>query len=86
MLRRYHRYFALLAFGLLATPLVVGIVKPDGAMAVLKEERYLAPAPRAPASGGDWLTFPREVDAYLKDRFGLREKMIRLHKDLTKPL
>ena len=31
MLRRNRRYFALLAFGLLATPLLVGIVKPDSA-------------------------------------------------------
>ena len=86
MLRRYRRYFALLAFGFLATPLVVGIIKPDSPNTILKEGRYLAPAPKAPATGGDWFTLPREVDAYLKDRFGLREKMIRLHKDLTKPL
>lgn len=86
MLRRYRRYLALLAFGLLATPLVVGIIKPDSPNTILKEGRYLAAAPKAPATGGDWLTLPKEVDAYLKDHFGLREKMIRLHKDLTKPL
>ena len=86
MLRRYRRYFALLAFGLLATPLVVEIIKPDSPNTILEEGRYLAPAPKAPTTGGDWLTLPPEVDAYLKDRFGLREKMIRLHKDLTKPL
>ena len=32
------------------------------------------------------LALPGQVDAYLKDHFGLRQKMIRLHKDLTKPL
>jgi alginate O-acetyltransferase complex protein AlgJ len=86
MLRRYRRLFVLLAFGLLATPLVFGIVKPDSAASIQKEGRNPAPAPKAPDSPGDWLGLPKQVDAYLKDRFGLREKMIRLHKDLTKPL
>lgn len=86
MLRRYRRYFALLAFGLLATPLVVGIVKPDSAATILKEGRYPAPAPRPPDSPSDWVTLPKEMDAYLNDRFGLRERMIRLHGDLTHPV
>ena len=29
---------------------------------------------------------PGQVDAYLKDHFGLRHAMIRLHKDLAKPV
>jgi alginate O-acetyltransferase complex protein AlgJ len=86
MLRRYHRYFALLAFGLLATPLVVGLVKPDSAASILKEGRNPAPAPKPPDSPGDWLALPKQIDAYLNDRFGLRERMIRLHKDLTHPV
>lgn len=86
MLRRYRRFVAVAAFLLLATPLVVGLVKPDSAVSILKERRNPAPAPKSPDSPGDWLTLPGQIDAYLKDRFGLREKMIRLHKDLTKPL
>jgi alginate O-acetyltransferase complex protein AlgJ len=86
MLHRYRRYVALLTFGLLATPLVVGIVKPDSPEAILKEGRYLAPAPRAPASGDDWLRIPKQVDAYLQDHFGLRQVLIRTHKDITRPL
>jgi alginate O-acetyltransferase complex protein AlgJ len=86
MLRRHRRLFAVAVFILLATPLVFGIVKPDSVASILKEGRNPAPPPNAPDSRGDWLTLPREIDAYLKDRFGLREKMIRLHKDLTKPL
>ncbi len=86
MLRRYRRYLALLAFGLLATPLVVGIVRPDGPEAILKEGRYLTPAPQAPASGEDWLILPRSIDAYLRDHFGLRQALIRAHKDVTRPL
>jgi alginate O-acetyltransferase complex protein AlgJ len=86
MLRRYRRLFALAAFLLLATPLVVGLIKPDSAASIVKEGRYPTPAPKSLDGSGDWLALPRETDAYLKDRFGLREKMIRLHKDLTKPL
>ena len=86
MLRQYRRYFALLAFGLLVTPLVVGIVKPDGPEAILKEGRYLTPPPPAPASADDWLELPKETDAYLRDHFGLRQVLIRAHKDITRPL
>jgi alginate O-acetyltransferase complex protein AlgJ len=86
MLRRHRRFSALAVFLLLAAPLVVGLVKPDSAASILKEGRNPTPAPNAPDSPGDWLTLPKEIDAYLKDHFGLREKMIRLHKDLTKPL
>jgi alginate O-acetyltransferase complex protein AlgJ len=86
VLRRYRRYFVLLAFGLLATPLVVGLVKPDSPQAVLKEGRYLAPAPKAPVRGADWIGLPKQVDAYLRDHFGLRQVLIRTNKDLTKPL
>ena len=86
MLRQYRRYLALLTFGLLATPLVVGIVKPDSPKAILREGRYLAPAPKAPADGGDWLRLPKQVDAYLQDHFGLRQVLIRTHKDITRPL
>ena len=86
LLRRYRRYFAIAAFLLLATPLVVGIVRPDSAASILKEGRYPAPAPEPPDTATAWLALPKEIDAYLNDRFGLREKMIRLHKDLIRPL
>ncbi len=86
MLRQYRRYLAPLAFGLLVTPLVVGIVRPDGPEAVLKEGRYLAAPPPAPTSAEDWLGLPKETDAYLRDHFGLRDVLIRVHKDITRPL
>ena len=86
MLRRCRRYLALLAFGVLATPLVVGLVRPDGPEAILKEGRYLALAPKAPASLEDWLSLPKETDAYLKDHFGFRQALIRAHKEITRPL
>jgi alginate O-acetyltransferase complex protein AlgJ len=86
MLKSHRRFFAILAFLLLATPLVVGLVKPDPPAAILKEGRYLAPAPTIPAASADWLTLSARIDAFLGDHFGLRQVLIRAHKDLTKPL
>ena len=86
LLRRYRRYFAIAAFLLLATPLVVGIVRPDSAASILKEGRRLTPIPRAPANRREWFAFPKEVDAYLQDHFGLRQAMIRTFEDTTRPL
>ncbi len=86
MLNRRRRFFAVFALLMLAAPLVVGLVAPDSPAAVLKEGRRLSAAPQIPAAWADWLFFPAEIDAYLKDHFGLRQAMIRAHKDLTKPL
>jgi alginate O-acetyltransferase complex protein AlgJ len=86
MLSRYRRYIAVLGFLLLATPLVAGLVAPDGPEAILKEGRRIAPPPRAPESWEGLLALPDQIDAYLQDRFGLRQRMIRLHRDLTKPV
>ena len=86
MLLLWRRYFAVAAFLLLAAPLVFGVVRPDGAASIVKEGRYPAPAPKPPNRLRDWLGLPKQIDAYLDDRFGLRERMIRLHKDLTHPV
>ena len=72
MLACHRRIFALVAFLVLATPLVVGLVRPDSPAAILKEGRSLAPAPRMPGSSAGWLALPGQVDAYLRDHFGLR--------------
>jgi alginate O-acetyltransferase complex protein AlgJ len=86
MLLRWRRYFAVPAFLLLATPLLFGIVQPDSVASILKEGRNPAPAPKSPDGPGDLAALPKQIDAYLNDRFGLRERMIRLHKDLTHPV
>ena len=86
MLLRHRRIFALLAFCLLATPLVVGLVAPDSPASVFREGRSLAPAPRLPTTGASWLALPATVDAYLRDHFGLRGKLITAHRELTKPM
>src|SRR5271170_6645821 len=86
MLSRHRRYFALLAFLLLATPLIVGILRPDSPELILKEGRLLAPAPEAPRSLQALSAFPSQAEAYLKDHFGLRETMIHTHRDLSHPV
>jgi alginate O-acetyltransferase complex protein AlgJ len=86
MLIAWRRPFAILTFLLLATPLAVGIIRPDPPAAILKEGRFLAPPPGIPGSEAAWLALPRQVDAYLDDHFGLRAVLIRAHKDLTKPM
>ncbi len=86
MLKRYRRYFAPLAFALMATPLIVGLFRPDSPELILKEGRLLAPAPEAPLSWDALRAFPAEADAYLKDHFGLRQTMIRTHRDLSHPV
>jgi alginate O-acetyltransferase complex protein AlgJ len=86
MLFRHRRFFALAAFALLVTPLVVGVTRPEGEASVLKEGRRPAPPPQPPESFAAALSLPGEIDAYLKDRFGLRRVLIRAHKDLTRPV
>jgi alginate O-acetyltransferase complex protein AlgJ len=86
MLSPHRRYFALLAFLLLAAPLIVGLVRPDSPELILKEGRLLTPAPEAPRSLAALRAFPGEVDAYLKDHFGLRQTMIHTHRDLSHPV
>src|SRR5271167_4400115 len=86
MLRRHRRFFAVLGFLLIATPLIWGMLLPDSPDLILKEGRRPATSPTAPESLAGWSAFPGQVDAYLKDHFGLRHAMIRLHKDLTQPM
>ncbi len=86
MLPPRRRYFCLLALILLATPLVWGMILPDSPELVHKEGRRLAPRPAVPENLAGWVELPGRVDAYLKDRFGLRHAMINLHKDLTRPV
>ncbi|RBP15473.1 acetyltransferase AlgX (SGNH hydrolase-like protein) [Roseiarcus fermentans] len=86
LMPRRRRWFAALAFLLLAAPLVVGLVAPDSPALVEREGRRLAPPPAAPRGLADWQDLPAATDAFLKDHFGLRHAMIQLHHDLTKPM
>ncbi len=86
MLRKHRRFFAVAAFLLLATPLVAGLVYPDGAASILTQGRTPAPAPRAPVDSADWFRLPNQIDAYLQDHIGLRQALLRAHRELSKPL
>jgi hypothetical protein len=86
MLRRYRRFFAVAAFLLLASPLVAGLVYPDGAASILMEGRTPAPAPGAPVDSADWFRLSKQIDAYLQDHFGLRQALLHAHRELSKPL
>ena len=86
MLRRYRRYFAVAAFLALATPLVAGLIYPDGAASIIADGRTPAPAPRPPVDSADWIRFPKRTDAYLQDHIGLRQALLRAHRELSKPL
>ena len=86
MLQAYRRYFMLLAGLLLATPLLWGLVSPDDPALILQEGRGLAPTPDSPADLAGLAALPGQIDAYVKDHFGLRHAMIKLHKDLSHPV
>ena len=86
MLSRYRRFFAVAAFLLLVSPLVAGLVYPDGAASILAEGRTPAPALMAPVDSADWIRLPSEIDAYLQDHIGLRQALLRMHRELSKPL
>ena len=84
MISRYRRHFLFLLFLLLATPLVAGFVMPESAQQILKENRTRAPAPSLPRTLQAFAAWPKQVDDYLGDRFGLRTQMVRLHANLAK--
>lgn len=86
MLRRGRRYLAVVALALVATPLLVGLVKPDNEASVLAEGRRFALAPTLPASFAELAALPERVDAYLKDHFGLRHALIHAYANLTRPM
>jgi alginate O-acetyltransferase complex protein AlgJ len=87
MLDWRRRYFGILTFLLLASPLAAGLVMPDNPENIRKREaREPASPPTVPRDFAALTALPRNVDAYLKDHFGLREKMIRLHRELLRPV
>ena len=76
MLHRFSRFYVLAAFSMLVLPLVIAILRPDNNNMSTSERRDLAPAPGLPHSVLDWQELPRQLDAYLRDHFGLREMLI----------
>jgi hypothetical protein len=83
LLSGYRRYFGLVAFILIATPLVIGIFGRDEAAKVLAEGRTPG---AAPSIWSDGLDLPKRIDAYLQDHIGLRQALLHAHRELSKPL
>ena len=86
MLRRHRRYFAVLAFVLLASPLVAEILWPGSKALSTDEARELVAAPEFPVGIKRWIRIPEQLDAYFRDHFGLREVFIRVDALLSKNL
>lgn len=62
----------------LCAPTVDTWVRPDSARSPqLAERRLPAPRPELPRSGLDWLRFPERYQAFHKDSFGLRDRLLR---------
>ncbi len=79
-----RRGYALILSGLFILALAVGF---GGLLAghdiASTENRVLAPAPGWPRGAAAVAAWPRQADAWIADRFGLRDPLIRLHARLT---
>jgi alginate O-acetyltransferase complex protein AlgJ len=82
----YSRYIPFFIFLLLATPLVAGLIMPESEQEVLHEGRVRAPAPSVPQTFEGLAALPKQVDDYIRDRFGLRKRMIESYANLTQRL
>ena len=78
--RRRSRLVSVIFFAMIAAPALVGLFSygPSGAIAAL-ENRAAAPSPSAPNTISDFNAAPRQIDAFLEDRFGFRETLIAIH-------
>jgi len=83
LLASHHRYLAVFAFLLLATPLVTGLSMSESAQAVRVEDRTIAPPPHVSLDWNALIALPKQTDDYLQDRFGLRREMIRWRSIVT---
>jgi alginate O-acetyltransferase complex protein AlgJ len=83
MMRRYRRYWSLLAGLLILAPLLVTLFAPPTEVVREGEWRPIAPAPNVPKNWPDWQALPTVIDAYAQDHFGLRTQMIRAQSIIT---
>lgn len=83
MLRRYRRFWFLIAATVFSAPLIATLVSSEGGTISSDEMRLLAPAPQLPRRLSDWARLPATVEAYLRDHFGLRNRLISAHRSLT---
>jgi hypothetical protein len=79
MLRTYRRCWIVPTALLLALPLAFYIVAPYSKTVSPDELRDLAPPPTLPNTLRGWLKLPGQMDAYLRDHFGLRRPLLRAY-------
>jgi alginate O-acetyltransferase complex protein AlgJ len=77
MLRRYRRLWGLVAIMLLATPMLVNVMRSETTTISSDEARVLSPLPSLPRQLMEWTRLPNAIDAYWRDHFGLRGTLIR---------
>jgi hypothetical protein len=75
LLAPYRRYWCLVLLALLATPMAIQAFQPEE-ISSEGEARMLSPAPAWPPTLGRWRALPRQLDRYLADHFGLRDKLV----------
>lgn len=79
-----RRTYALILSGLFALALAVGFAGLFTAHDIASSEnRVLAPGPAWPGDAAGIAAWPRQADAWIADRFGLRDPLIRLQALLT---
>ncbi len=75
-----------LAGMLVSAPLAIAILAPQSDWQLDNEMRARSPLPKIPFSVRDWRDLSGKIDAYFRDRFGLRDELIHLHALLTQRL
>jgi alginate O-acetyltransferase complex protein AlgJ len=78
LLAHYRRPWVAIIVVLLAVPMLVQATREPQVVSE-DEARTLSPAPAFPNSFGRWRLWPRYVDRYLADHFGLRDELVHLH-------
>ena len=75
---RYQRNWIIAVVALLATPMLVHLCGPRATVSKA-EARMLAQAPGIPETLDQWRRYPRALDRFLADHFGLRDLLVRLN-------
>jgi alginate O-acetyltransferase complex protein AlgJ len=76
LLARYRRPWIVVVLCLLATPMLVQAIEPSETISQ-DEARILQPPPKWLRTIKAWQAFPRELDRFLADHFGLRAQLVR---------
>jgi alginate O-acetyltransferase complex protein AlgJ len=82
MLRGYSRYWPLFMAALLLAPVIAQFSRVTNTLSP-DENRALASLPGFPRTFKDLTGWPGRLDAYLRDRFGFRNAIIRAHTWIT---